>query len=139
MCPPHSSQPRAPSHVDTRPPHYTAWIASARCFISQIYQHRIDKDHIICAACYIRAPWENRSNYILKRRHALHLGSPPCYDSCILCSTQITTFRHLNQCVECDVILGDFLRYLNRTREDPYNSDRPTLICISQTVVGPSE
>jgi len=62
----------------------------------------------------------DEKNYLVVLRHYIHLGFPGWFEICNECSASLATVRNFTSCRDCLETLGEFLGYLNRTRDTSY-------------------
>lgn len=114
---------------------YHLWISTALCSGSILYQHKTNPDNIICDNCYLQTDENARGNYTHKIRHYIHIGIPDCHDRCILCDVLLATTRSISECDLCSHIFPQFLYYIERSGDTPYELDRATIVALEQNTV----
>lgn len=128
MCPPHRATIR---NILIRSPAYFNWINTAVCIITIFYRHRIT-EHPLCDECYADKSPYDRNQYRGYFRHLLRFGPEDEIIECALCCVIIDQFRPCSDCDICDHTLVDYLSFLDRTGDDPYNRPGTTTLPIEQ-------
>lgn len=108
------------------------WLRSARCVTSLYFCNR--KPSIVCLKCKSKHPRIKKGDYFGVITRHIHLGLAYSPEKCDLCHVPVVAHRHFLDCDRCPHKLEEFIAYLIRESNKPWNDSDATVLALSRLI-----